>query len=168
MPVRSSRVFVWIRGQCVYRAHPRTRDTTVPEQPPTLRDMIQEALDSGDNLRTLAAKAIDPATGETVGKDTINKIRHGTAPRMPEDGKLRAIAAALRAPYDSVRQAAMAQWFPDEAGCSATSPPPPGFDPKLWQSYDDMGRQAILDALRIADRRRLRNPPDEGARTRTG
>lgn len=128
----------------------------MPEQAPTLRDMIQRALSSGDNLRTLAARAIDPATGETVGKDTINKIRHGTAPRMPEDGKLRAIAAALRAPYESVRQAAIAQWFPDAGERGAMPPPPDGIDPARWASYDDTGRQMILDALKIAERRRAR------------
>lgn len=138
----------------------------MPEQPTTLRDMIQMALSSGDNLRSLAARAIDPETGTTMGKDTINKIRHGTAPRMPDDGKLRAIAAALRAPYDSVRQAAVAEWFPDDAR-SLIPPAPPGIDARRWASYDDVGRQAILDALHIADRRRVRNHPDEGERRRT-
>ena len=147
------------------QTHPRTKDETMPEQPTTLRDMIQNALSSGDNLRTLAARAVDPDTGNTVGKDTINKIRHGTAPRMPEDGKLRALAAALRAPYNSVRQAAVAQWFPDQS--SGIPPAPDGIDPRRWASYDDVGRQAVLDALHIADRRRVRNPPEEGARERT-
>jgi hypothetical protein len=137
----------------------------MPEQPHTLRDMIQQALSSGDNLRTLAARAIDPDTGETIGKDTINKIRHGTAPRMPEDGKLRAIAAALRAPYESVRQAALIQWFPDAGERAATPPPPPGIDPKRWASYDDTGRQMVIDAMKIAERRRRRIHPNEGERT---
>lgn len=134
----------------------------MPEQPTTLRDMIQAALASGDNLRTFAARAVDPDTGTTVGKDTINKIRHGTAPRMPEDGKLRAIAAALRAPYDSVRQAALAQWFPD-GDRAATAPPPDGIDPKRWASYDDTGRQMVLDAMKIAERRRREIHSKEGS-----
>ena len=53
----------------------------------------------------------------------------------------------------------------------ASAPPPsapPGFDPKLWKAYDDVGRQAVLDGMRIADRRRARNHPDEGERDRTG
>lgn len=136
----------------------------MPEQPTTLRDMIQAALSSGDNLRAFAARAVDPDTGTTIGKDTINKIKHGTAPRMPEDGKLRAIAAALRAPYESVRQAAMNQWFPDDGGRSTPPGPPDGIDPKRWASYDDTGRQMVLDAMKIAERRRREIHSKEGSR----
>jgi transcriptional regulator with XRE-family HTH domain len=122
----------------------------MPEQPTTLRDMINKVLASGVTYRQLAERAIDPDSGATVSRGQLNKIARGDAPRMPEDGKLRAIAAALRAPYESVRQAAVAQWFPD----AATPLPPDGIDPKQWASWDDTGRQMVLDALKIAERRR--------------
>lgn len=137
----------------------------MPQQPTTLRDMIEAARTSGDTYRSLAARAIDPLTGTALGKDTFNKIVKGTVARMPSDSQLRAIAAALRAPYDSVRQAAITQWLPDRP--EKVPPAPDGIDPRRWASYDDIGRQAILDALHIADRRRVRNPPEEGERERS-
>lgn len=137
----------------------------MPEQPTTLRDMINQVLASGINYRQLAERAVDPDTGATVSRGTLNKIALGEPVRMPNDGKLHAIAAALRAPYESVRQAAIAQWFPDASERNATPPPPDGIDPKRWASYDDTGRQMVLDALKIAERRRARIHSNEGART---
>jgi transcriptional regulator with XRE-family HTH domain len=41
---------------------------------------------------------------------------------------------------------------------------PPGIDPKRWASWDDVGRQQVLDALKIAERRRAQIHSNEGAR----
>lgn len=86
----------------------------MPEQPPTLRDMIQAALDGGLTLRQLEERAVDPRTAETVSKDTINKIALGRINRMPVESHLRAIAAALGTSYERVRQAAIAEWIPSD------------------------------------------------------
>ena len=85
-------------------------------QSPTLRDMIQEAIDRGASLRDLQDSAVDPVTGERVGKDTISKIRRGDMNRMPMEHHLRGIAAALKQPYERVRQAAIAEWLPGDDG----------------------------------------------------
>jgi hypothetical protein len=132
----------------------------MPEQAATLRDMIQAARTSGDTYRSLSARAIDPLTGTPLGKDTFNKIVTGRVARMPSDSQLRAIAAALRAPYESVRQAAIAQWLPEAD--SSLPQPPPGIDPARWASWDDVGRQQVLDAMKIAERRRARVHSKEG------
>lgn len=84
----------------------------MPEQPPTLRDMIQHALDSGITYRELGERAIDASTATTLAKDTFNRIILGRVKQIPTANQLRAIAAALRAPYESVRQAAVNQWYP--------------------------------------------------------
>lgn len=86
----------------------------MPEQPPTLRDMIQEALDKGRTLRDLEARAIDER-GNAAKKDTIRKIANGLIDRMPLEAHLRGIAAALGVPYERVRQAAINQWLPAES-----------------------------------------------------
>ena len=138
-------------------------------QSPTLRDMIQDALARGATYRKLEALAIDPVSGKKASYALFNNIVLGNRKEdtMPSQEHLRAIAAALQVPYERVRQAAIAQWVPAD-GESSIPPAPVGIDAAEWASYDDIGRQAVLDALHIADRRRLRNPPDEGARTRTG
>lgn len=89
-------------------------------QSPTLRDMIQDAIDRGASLRDLQDAAVDPMTGERVGKDTISKIRRGDMNRMPMEHHLRGIAAALEQPYESVRQAAIAEWLPGEGARALT------------------------------------------------
>lgn len=86
----------------------------MPEQSTTLRDMILEARDGGETYRGLAARAIDPVTGETASYGLINNIVLGKNRAMPEAAHLRAIAAALRVPYEQVLQAALAQWYPAE------------------------------------------------------
>lgn len=84
-------------------------------QSATLRAMLQQAVDRGDSLRDLQARAVDPQSGETAGKDLIASIVNGTANRIPVERHLRALAAALAVPYERVRQAAIAQWLPGEA-----------------------------------------------------
>ena len=86
----------------------------MPERVTTLRDMIQEALSSGLTYRALEDRSIDPVTGDPISRGTLNKIVLGRVDRMPYDYHLRAIAAGLRAPYESVRQAAITQWLPAE------------------------------------------------------
>lgn len=90
----------------------------MPEQPPTLRDMIQEALDSGVTYRELEARAIDPATGRTASRSVFFDTIGGKLDRMPYEYHLRGVAAALRVPYESVRQAAITQWLPADAETS--------------------------------------------------
>lgn len=92
-------------------------------QSPTLRAMLQQAIDRGDSLRDLQARAVDPQSGETAGKDLIASIVNGTANRIPVERHLRALAAALSVPYERVRRAAITQWLPsdedaDDAGTS--------------------------------------------------
>jgi hypothetical protein len=86
----------------------------MPEQSTTLRDMIQNALDRGDTYRKLAARAIDPITGETASYGLFNNIVLGKTRTAPEPYHLRAIAAALGTTYETVRQAAITQWLPAE------------------------------------------------------
>jgi transcriptional regulator with XRE-family HTH domain len=90
------------------------------DQDPTLSDLIQGALNTGLTLRQLAERATDPRSGETVSKDTINKIVLGRINRMPIEEHLRGIAAALDLPYERVRQAAIKQWLPSEVPTNAT------------------------------------------------
>lgn len=84
----------------------------MPEQFTTLRDMIQEARDRGASLRDLQARAIDPQTRKTVGKDFIRDLGRGEVSRLPTPEQLRGVAAALGLPYERIREAAIAQWLP--------------------------------------------------------
>jgi hypothetical protein len=76
--------------------------------------MITEALGNGVTYRELEARAIDPDTGQTASRGVFSDIVHGKTVRAPYDYHLRAIAVALRVPYEQVRQAAIAQWLPAE------------------------------------------------------
>jgi len=86
----------------------------MPEQSPTLRDMIQEALDSGVSYRQLERRAVDPETGETASRAIFLDTISGKLDRMPREVHLRAVAAALGIPYKRVREAAIEQWLPAE------------------------------------------------------
>lgn len=86
----------------------------MPEQSPTLRDMIQSALDDGATFRSLEARAIDEETGKTASRTLFSDIVHGKADRVPLDYHLRAVAAALGIEYEKVRRAAIDQWIPPE------------------------------------------------------
>lgn len=110
----------------------------MPEQAPTLRDMIEKAIADGRTLRDLEARAIDEH-GNRIRKDTIRKIRHGLIERMPLEGQLRAIAVALGIPYERVRQAAILQWVPPDAPSTAADIP------------DDRRAQLIAEAQRLHD-----------------
>lgn len=84
----------------------------MPEQSATLRDMIQKALDGGETYRSLASRAVDPLTKKTASYGLISNIMLKETRSAPDPSHLRAIAVALRVPYESVRQAAIAQWLP--------------------------------------------------------
>lgn len=92
----------------------------MPASTPTLRDMIQEAVDRGQTYEQLATSAIDERTGKRISRAQINNIAIGKTDRMPYDYHLRALAAALKKPYETVRQAAIRQFLPSEdAGTDA-------------------------------------------------
>lgn len=124
----------------------------MPEQTPTLRELIQEALDNGVTLRELADRAIDPRTAETLGKDTINKIVLGRINRVPLEGHLRAIANALRVPYERVRRAAIAEWLP-----GTDLEVPADIDLREWSKWAPEDREMVLLAVRNANRRAERD-----------
>jgi transcriptional regulator with XRE-family HTH domain len=124
----------------------------MPEQAPTLRELIQDALDHGVTLRELADRAVDPETAETVSKDTINKIALGRINRMPYESHLRAIANALRISYEHVRRAAIAQWLPGTSPEIAAAP----IDLREWASWTDDDRDLVLLAVRSANARARR------------
>jgi len=109
----------------------------MPEQPPTLRDMIQEALDNGAKYRELEARAIDPVTHRTASRSIFFDTVTDKLDRMPYAHHLRAIAVALGVPYERVRQAAILQWVPPDAPTSAADIP------------DDRRAQLIAEAQRL-------------------
>lgn len=84
----------------------------MPEQPPTLRDMINAEHERGTTYRELGSRAVDEETGKRASASIFYDIANGKLDRMPQDFRLRAIAAALKLPYERVRQAAIAQWVP--------------------------------------------------------
>jgi hypothetical protein len=84
----------------------------MPEQSTTLRDMINAELENGSSLRKLAERAIDPITGKRASASLFFDIVNSKLDRAPRDYHVRAIAVALRAPYEQVRQLAIAQWLP--------------------------------------------------------
>jgi hypothetical protein len=86
----------------------------MPGSTPTLRDMVQGALDRGQTLEQLESKAIDPRTGKRASKSLLSRIKRNELDRTPSDFHLRAIAVALGTPYDAVRRAAINQWLPAE------------------------------------------------------
>ena len=85
----------------------------MPASPPTLRDMIQAAIDAGQTYEQLA-KRVQDGNNESVSGAYLNKIALGKVARMPSVGHLRAIAVAIGQPYERVRQAAIRQWLPAE------------------------------------------------------
>lgn len=88
----------------------------MPSSSPTLRDMVNEARDHGQTYKQLAARAIDPETGQRASLSLIHDLARDKVDRMPYDYHLRAIAVALSKPYEQVRRAAIAQWLPADDG----------------------------------------------------
>lgn len=88
---------------------------TQPQPPGALSQLIQEALDQGDSYGRLAARAIDPDTGETVSKAHLQRIVKTPPANPPTPPMMRAIAAALRIPLRRVQEATARQWLQYEA-----------------------------------------------------
>lgn len=88
----------------------------MPEQFPTLRDMIKEAVERGLTYAQLGERAVDPETGKVGASGPfINNIALGNVARIPTVDRLRSIATALGVPYERVRQAAINEWMPAPA-----------------------------------------------------
>jgi hypothetical protein len=90
----------------------------MPEQPPTVRDMVREALDRGQTLDQLSERATDPETGETASRSHFFDLSKDNVKRMPPVSRLRAVAAGLGKPYEVIRRAAIAQWLPAVEGAA--------------------------------------------------
>jgi len=84
----------------------------MPGQTTPLSDMLKDASRRGQSYDTLAARAVDPATGATISSSQLHNIALGKAERMPPDGQLAAIAAALGLDYEIIRRAAFLQYAP--------------------------------------------------------
>lgn len=132
----------------------------MPEQAPTLRELIQEVLNSGVTYRQLEDRAVDDETGKRASRSIFFDIANGKLDRMPYEHHLRAIAAGLRAPYESVRRAAIAQWLP------GTDPEVPAeIDLREWASWTKDDRELVQLAVRSANaraRQRERDKPKPG------
>lgn len=105
----------------------------MPEQPPTLRDMIKEAIADGTTYEQLANRARERFPGSRLSGSHLNNIALGNVSRMPTPDRLRAIAGALNVPYERVRQAAITQWVPPDESAGAHDP--------------EVERQQIIDEL---------------------
>ena len=128
----------------------------MPEQAPTLRELIQEVLNSGVTYRQLEDRAVDEATGKRASRSIFFDIANGKLDRMPYEHHLRAIAAGLRAPYESVRRAAIAQWLP------GTDPEVPAdIDLREWASWSSDDRELVQLAVRAANARARRQKASE-------
>lgn len=92
----------------------------MPEQAPTLRDMIQEATKGGLTYEQLAQRA--KRRGAKTSGSYLNNIVLGNVSRLPTPENLRGIAWALDVPYERVRQAAITQWLPPEHSTAADIP----------------------------------------------
>ncbi|MEU2724006.1 hypothetical protein [Streptomyces smyrnaeus] len=86
---------------------------------PPVGDLSRLILDAnsepGNSYAQLAARAIDPDTGEQLSKPYLQKLASGTATTPPKAYALRAIAAALRKPPAVVQRAAARQYWEYEA-----------------------------------------------------
>jgi hypothetical protein len=107
----------------------------MPEQSPTLRDMINAELERGATYRELGSRAVDPVTDKRASASIFFDIANGKLDRMPRDYHLRAIAVGLRVPYEQVRQGAIAQWVPGNGGATNLT--------------DDEREQLRAEALRL-------------------
>jgi hypothetical protein len=134
----------------------------------TSRDLARQQLATAMNRRRAALniKWDDVARRGGISTATLRRARNGDGDETLTIDTIAAIERGLSWEEGTVE--AMLTGAPVPQASAPIPPVPPGFDPKLWQSYDDVGRQAILDGIRIADRRRTRNPSSEGERTRTG
>ncbi|RRQ81504.1 hypothetical protein [Streptomyces griseofuscus] len=93
-------------------------DQGAAEQPTpigALSQLIQEALDKGESYGRLAARAVDPETGETVSKPYLQRVVKNPPANPPTVPMMRAIATALSKPFRRVQEATARQWLQYEA-----------------------------------------------------
>lgn len=79
--------------------------------PALLKDLIKHAAETR-GYRDLADEAVDPETGTQASLRYLNRLGRGAVDRIPAAPHLRAIAAALNVPYETVWWAAVDQWMP--------------------------------------------------------
>jgi hypothetical protein len=89
----------------------------MPDEQPTLHEMIQAALDAGATYVELEERGgRNPTTGKArISDSQLHRLAKETATRVPTEEQLRGIANAVQLPYEKVRQAAIAQWLPAES-----------------------------------------------------
>lgn len=78
--------------------------------PGALSRLILEA-NAVDSYQRIAARAVDPLTGETLSKPYLHKIATGQVKSAPSAAALRAIAAGIRKPEIVIQRAAAEQWL---------------------------------------------------------
>ncbi len=82
------------------------------EQPrDALSALLREANAAGDSYMDLSKKAIDPETGQQLGKPWINNLALDKQTSAPKPWQLRAIAACLGKPLTFVQSAAARQYL---------------------------------------------------------
>lgn len=114
-------------------------------KPAPLSALVQEALDNGASIRSLAARTLNPDAGkEVLNKDFWWKMSRGLIPKAPAATELRYMATALRKPLRYIQEAAAQQYLEWEA--------------QELSGYDDDMRHIIVRAAAMTprDRRRLR------------
>ncbi|MFF9559233.1 hypothetical protein ACF1DY_25880 [Streptomyces albus] len=79
------------------------------------RLILDANAEPGNSYGQLAARAIDPVTGESISKPYLQKVATGAINSAPKAYALRAIAAALRKPEAVVQRAAARQFLEYEA-----------------------------------------------------
>ncbi|MEU9576228.1 helix-turn-helix domain-containing protein [Streptomyces chilikensis] len=75
--------------------------------------------DLGLSIRDLADRSIDPQTGEHAKQAWISKLERGEPTEAPKPWVLRGLAAGLRLPEDTVKEAAARQYFELEVTASS-------------------------------------------------
>lgn len=97
---------------------------------------------------------------------TLRRVRNGNDPITIDT----VIAIERGLNWDEGHVDAILTGAPTPPTSAPIPPAPPGIDPKRWKSWDDTGRQVVLDAIRIAERNRAheqeRIHPNERQRTR--
>lgn len=82
------------------------------EQRTDFSDLIRgRRAELGVSLRTLAARCVDPETGEEPGHAWISKVEHGKPVDTPRPATLRALHVGLQLPLRTVKEAAAAQFL---------------------------------------------------------
>lgn len=104
----------------------------------------------------------DVARRGGISVATLRRARNGTEPLTIDT--IIAIERGLN--WEDGHVEAILDGAPTPPASAPIPPAPPGIDPKRWNSWDDTGRQVVLDALSIAENLNERNHTDEGERAR--